>query len=167
MNADPIGLVASHSDNYSQVLHKPLHSHTDILDLPPSLRTSKPASNPSFSPATHLTASSRTPTVNRFKVNAGQSLQDWEKSGWIWEGDPRGWAQWYVRFCEGRRCEDDERQVQRCEWRFYSAMRLGPYLGRDRLGLLHHDTHVVRFLRRAQPRRSQWSILQSASQENR
>ena len=53
--------------------------------------------------------------LNRFKVRAGQSLQEWEKAGWIWAGDPRGWVQWYVRFWAGRRCEDDERQVRRCE----------------------------------------------------
>jgi hypothetical protein len=27
--------------------------------------------------------------------------------------------QWYVRFYLGRRCEDDERQVRRCESRFW------------------------------------------------
>jgi len=54
--------------------------------------------------------------LNRFRVRAGQSLAEWEKAGWIWAEDPRGWAQWYTRFWDGRRCEDDERQVRRCEW---------------------------------------------------
>lgn len=30
---------------------------------------------------------------NRFGVKAGQTLSDWEKSGWINEQDPRGWFQ--------------------------------------------------------------------------
>ena len=53
--------------------------------------------------------------MNRFKQRAGQSLQAWEKAGWIWGVDPRGWAQWYMRFWAGRRGVDDERQIRRCE----------------------------------------------------
>ena len=53
--------------------------------------------------------------MNRFSVRAGPIQKKWEKAGWIWSGDPRGWAQWYLRFYNGRRVEDDERQVRRCE----------------------------------------------------
>lgn len=63
--------------------------------------------------STHLTRSEPEGTINRFEVRAGQSLQEWEKAGWIWAEDPRGWAQWYTRFWAGRRTEDDERQVRR------------------------------------------------------
>jgi hypothetical protein len=52
--------------------------------------------------------------VNKYKVACGQSIEEWEASGWIrHEYDVRGWFQWYSRFFQGRRCDDDERQVSR------------------------------------------------------
>ena len=54
--------------------------------------------------------------ANKYKVSCGQSIEEWEAAGWIaFEYDIRGWFQWYCRFFQGRRCEDDERQVSR--WR--------------------------------------------------
>ena len=54
--------------------------------------------------------------VNKYQVACGQSIEEWEASGWIMhEHDVRGWFQWYCRFFQGRRCADDERQVSR--WR--------------------------------------------------
>lgn len=94
------------SDTYSKTLSKPLSASKSLSNLPFPVR-------PELIPK--LTASEPDPELNRYKVKAGQSLQDWEKAGWIWAGDPRGWAEWFVRFWGGRRCEDDERQVKRCE----------------------------------------------------
>ena len=51
--------------------------------------------------------------VNKYKVKCGSSLEDWEKSGWMHEQDPYGWFQWYCRFYQGRRSDDDERQIKR------------------------------------------------------
>lgn len=51
--------------------------------------------------------------VNKYRVKCGQSLEQWEASGWIHEEDPYGWFQWYCRFFQGRRCADDARQVAR------------------------------------------------------
>lgn len=51
--------------------------------------------------------------VNKYGVKCGGSLGMWESSGWISPLDPYGWFQWYCRFYLGRRCSDDERQVQR------------------------------------------------------
>ena len=57
--------------------------------------------------------SSYDPSVNKFGVKCGGSLDMWETSGWISALDPYGWFQWYCRFYLGRRSTDDERQIAR------------------------------------------------------
>ena len=93
------------SDTHSHVTRQPLEAATDIAALPFTVPDA----------GTMLSNTEPDGDLNRFRVRAGQSLAEWEKAGWIWAEDPRGWAQWYTRFWEGRRCDDDERQVRRCQ----------------------------------------------------
>ena len=51
--------------------------------------------------------------LNFFNIKSGQSQEEWEAKGWIHKDDPRGRFEWYCKYFEGRRHEDDERQIKR------------------------------------------------------
>ena len=60
---------------------------------------------------------------NKFGVWAGSTQSAWEDAGWIRPQDPRGWVQWYFRWWQGRRTEDDVRQQAR--WMNFASITQG------------------------------------------
>uniref|UniRef100_A0A7S1JA41 Uncharacterized protein n=1 Tax=Eutreptiella gymnastica TaxID=73025 RepID=A0A7S1JA41_9EUGL len=72
--------------------------------------------------ATQVASPTYRKAVNRYGVACGAKesartdsfgLQFWESKDWIRAQDPYGWFQWYCRFYQGRRSDDDERQIGR------------------------------------------------------
>ena len=64
-------------------------------------------------PSNYLINHKENVSINQYKVHSGMGLEYWESKGWINPIDPYGWVQWYCHFYNGRRTEDDKRQIKR------------------------------------------------------
>jgi hypothetical protein len=63
--------------------------------------------------SSHVASDAYRNDINTYGVKCGGDLHMWESSGWINGTDPYGWFQWYCRFFQGRRSDDDVRQIGR------------------------------------------------------
>jgi hypothetical protein len=52
-------------------------------------------------------------SINKYNVKVGTTLEFWENKKWITKYHPYGWVNWYCDFYLGKRCDDDERQINR------------------------------------------------------
>ena len=92
---------------------RPIYSSVVKKHLKDEHKTSLGAEDLRKIPLNKIISTTPVASVNRYKVLAGQSLEVWERSGWIHAQDPYGQFQWFCRYFEGRRTEDDDRQICR------------------------------------------------------
>ena len=64
-------------------------------------------------PNENLTSPDYESSKNKYKVKVGLTLEYWETHDWIKKTSPYGWMNWYCDFYNGKRSEDDRRQITR------------------------------------------------------
>ena len=53
------------------------------------------------------------PKMNKFKIRSGMNYDYWVEMKWMQKDDPYGWFEWYIKYYNGRRHSDDDRQIRR------------------------------------------------------
>lgn len=53
------------------------------------------------------------PKMNMFKIRSGMNYDYWTEMNWMHKDDPYGWFEWYLKYYNGRRHSDDDRQIRR------------------------------------------------------
>lgn len=67
-------------------------------------------------------------SLNKYEIKSRQPLSVWKKNGWTTKNSPNGWFEWYCRYYEGRRLEDEDKwQIAR--WRSFVARHMGQLAG--------------------------------------
>lgn len=89
---------------------RPIHSSVTNKDYKDDYKEFKFLSK---IPVNKLTNSEQDININKYKQKASLSLEYWESHGWVKPQDPRGTIQWMCRFHQGRRTQDDKRQIHR------------------------------------------------------
>jgi hypothetical protein len=64
-------------------------------------------------PEKHLSSSEYDKSINKHNVIVGTSLEFWEGKDWIKSTHPYGWVHWYCDYYNGKRSNDDLRQMRR------------------------------------------------------
>lgn len=62
---------------------------------------------------TNLSTSEYDSSKNKYGVKVGTTLEFWESKNWTKSSHPYGWVNWYCDFYQGKRSDDDERQIER------------------------------------------------------
>lgn len=62
--------------------------------------------------------------INKYKVKSRQSLSQWKRNGWLTNDSPLGWWEWYIKYFEGRRIEDEDK-LQIGRWNSFVARHQG------------------------------------------
>ena len=95
--------------------------------------------------------------INKYKVKAGSSYNDWMNKNWIDEPTaPRGWIEWYCHFYNGKRTYDDERQIKR--WMNFASKESGRFRIRYQNLITKENSNKIDFHPVLQQNLLEWGV---------
>jgi hypothetical protein len=87
-------------------------------------------------------------SINKYQNKVGTSYEFWMNKNWIREDiDPYGWIEWYCNFWQGRRSDDDVRQIGRWKRLAGENGRFRKQLQRKINEIRKNDTDVYKGMR--------------------